>query len=136
MNETRNRSGLLFGLAYLIIWGLSVAVYWVFMSPSDVMGYTLLFVYILNPVGILVISLLIGMKRTWRKRAWTAPVLFGVAYMLLPYVTFSLGNTVATGNVHAPEIGMALIGAGISAAGLGLGSLGRLAEKANCHMKG
>lgn len=122
MKETRNHAGLLFDLAYLIIWGLSVAVYWVFMSPSDVMGYTLLFVYILNPISILLISLLIGLKGAWGRRAWAAPVLLGAAYMLLPYVTFSLGNTVVTGNVHAPEIGMALIGAGISAAGLGLGT--------------
>lgn len=122
MSETRNRAGLLLSLAYPVIWGLSVAVYWAFMSPSDVMGYTLLFVYILNPVAILAVSLLIGLKGAWGRRAWAAPLLLGAAFMLLPYVTFSLGNTVATGNVHAPEAGMALIGAGISAAGLGMGS--------------
>lgn len=121
MNDVPKRIRLILGLIYPIVWGVSVAIYWIFMSPSDVMGYTLVYVYVLNPVAILAISFLIGVKGVWGKRAWAAPVLLGAAYMLLPYVTFSLANTMYTGNVHAPEVGMMLLGAGISVVGLFLG---------------
>ena len=123
MSEPRSLSGLLLDLVYPVVWGLSVAVYWVFMSPSDVMGHTLIFVYVLNPAAILAVSLLIGAKGARGRQAWAAPLLLGAAYMLLPYVTLSLSNTMHTGNVHVPEIGMALVGAAISAIGLGLGTL-------------
>ncbi len=130
MNKTQSRTKLLFGLTYLIIWGFSIVFYWVIMSPSDVMGYTLIFVYVLNPASILAISLLIGIRGTRRKEVWAALVMFGITYMLLPYFTFSLGNTMFSGNVHAPEIKMGLIGTGVSAIGLGLGSfIGSLAKK-------
>ena len=121
MNDVSKRTRLALGLSYPIVWAVSVAAYWFFMSPSDVMGYTLVFIYVLNPVAILAISFLIGAMGARGGCAWTVPVLFGAAYMLLPYVTFSLANTLTTGSIHVPEIGMMLLGAALSAISLYLG---------------
>ena len=115
------RTNLALTLAYPVVWALSVGVFWILMSGADAMGYTLIFIYALNPAAILIASFLIGLKKAWGKRAWAAPVLCGILYMLLPYATFSLANTLAFGNIHAPQAEMAALGAALSAIGLCLG---------------
>ena len=100
--------------AYPVIWVFSVAFFWLFTSGSDAMGYSLLFIWILSPLAIAVISFLMGRVRAWGAGVWIAPVALGLAYMMLPWATFSMGNTIMTGNVHAPDFGMALVAAFIS----------------------
>ncbi len=101
-------------LAYPIAWVLSVAVFWMFAGGSDGMGFGLVFIWGLNPLAIALVSFLMGRVRSWGARVWAAPVVLGLLYMMLPWATFSLANTVSTGNVHAPDVGMALLGAFIS----------------------
>ena len=128
MSGNPKRTELALHLAYPVVWVLSVAFFWTLTSGADAMGYALVFIYALNPAAILIASFLIGLKEIGRKGsrnklAWMAPVLFGVLYMLLPYSTFTLANTLTTGNIHAPALEMAALGAALSAASLELGFL-------------
>ena len=121
MRKDRKNLGLV--LAYPLIWVFSLVFFWAFTSGSDAMGYSLLFIWILNPVAIFAVSLLIGKHATQRRHAWLIPIAFGIAYALVPYLTFSLANTLAFGNVHMPDAGTTIVGAVISAAGLSLGAM-------------
>lgn len=121
MQQITKKAGL--ALAYPAVWALSVAAFWLFMSGSDAMGYVILFIWIINPVAIFAVSFLIGSRGAWGKRAWIAPVVLGAMYMLLPYATFSLANTLSSGNINPLDVEMALFGMATSVLGIGLGAL-------------
>ena len=59
-------------------------------------------------------SLVAGLRNVYGRFAWIGILASGVLYMLIPYVTFSLANTLATGNLHAPDLMMLLVGSGLS----------------------
>lgn len=110
---------------YLSIWAFALIIFWFFISGSDAMGYSLMFLWIILPVTTFVISLLIGKNDFWGKQKWFAIIAFGVMYMLAEYATFSTANMVANSfsKINMPHFGMVLAGAIISAIGLGIGSL-------------
>lgn len=110
---------------YLSIWAFALIIFWFFISGSDAMGYSLMFLWIVLPVTTFVISLLIGKNDFWGKQKWFAIIAFGVMYMLAEYATFSTANMVANSfsKINMPHFGMVLAGAIISAIGLGIGSL-------------
>lgn len=109
-------------LAYLVIWLLSVGVFWILIDGSDALGYGIIFVWLLNPAAAFVVSFLMG-KGVSGGKVLVAPVAFGLMCMLLPYLTFSLANTLSSGNLNAPEVEMFVVGAAMSALGLGFGRL-------------
>lgn len=110
---------------YLSIWAFALIIFWFFISGSDAMGYSLMFLWIVLPVTTFVISLLIGKNDFWGKQKWFAIIAFGVMYMLAEYATFSTANMVANSfsKINMPHFGMVLAGAIISAIGLVIGSL-------------
>ena len=56
--KSRNKlSMLILVLTYLVIWSISIIVFWFFTSGSDAMGYSLMFLWILLPVTTFVVSL-------------------------------------------------------------------------------
>ena len=69
---------------------------------------------LLNPYG----------RATW---LW-APAC-GVGLMLVPYLTTTLANTLATGNVHSPDPGVLLVGTAISLVGLLVGRAARAVRR-------
>lgn len=99
--------------------------FWFFISGSDAMGFSIVFLWIVLPVTTLVISLLIGKNDLWGKRKWFFTIAFGVMYMLAEYATFGAANMVSNrfSKINMPEFGMLFIGVIISAIGLGVGSL-------------
>ena len=109
---------------YLGIWAFSLIVFWFFISPSDAMGYSIVFLWIILPVATLVISLLIGKNNHFGKCKWLIAILSGVMYMLAEYATFSMKNMIANDftRVNAPQFAMVLTGALFAAVGLGIGS--------------
>lgn len=58
----------------------------------------------------------------WGNRKWLFPLAFGIMYMLAEYATFSAANMISFSKINAPEFSMILIGAIISAIGLGIGA--------------
>lgn len=98
-------------------------VFWFFTSGSDAMGYSLMFLWIILPVTTFVVSIVIGKNDFWEKGKWAFTLFFGVMYMLAEYGTFKMANNIAFDKLNAPDWGMIVGGAIISAIGMLIGSL-------------
>jgi len=109
---------------YLGIWAFALIVFWFFISGSDAMGYSLVFLWIILPVATLVISFLIGKNNHLGKGKWLTPIAFGVMHMLAEYATFSVRNMIAIefARINVPHFELILIGSFFSVIGLGIGS--------------
>lgn len=108
---------------YLGIWALGLFDYWVLMSPSDVMGFALMFFWLLLPVSTLTVSLVIGRNGYWGKGSWFLVPILGGMHALAECGTFCMSHWLAFGLFRLPEPGTFLAGALLSAAGLGIGKL-------------
>ena len=127
--KSRRRLGkLVLVAAYLVIWALSVAFFWLAVSGSDAGAYAVLVIWGAIPLTTFVISLLIGANGYWGRRKWWAVPILALMYTLIPFLTFTLANAASTG-VSAGDIAVNLddlitlpIGAVVSAAGLAIGT--------------
>jgi transcriptional regulator with XRE-family HTH domain len=121
----RNLSQIVLISTYLGIWVFSLIVFWFFISPTDAMGYSLVFLYMILPITMIVISLFIGKNNHFGKWKWLLPIISGVMYMLAQYATFSMKNMIANDftRINLPNFEMILIGGILTAIGLGIGSL-------------
>lgn len=122
MNPDTARSRRRLIIAYGAVWLLLVLVFWCLIGGSDAMAYALFVIWGLHPLAIVVFSALLGAKGCWVRRRWALPLLFGVMYMLAPYLTFSLANTLAAGHINPLDLEMLLLGAVLSLAGLACGA--------------
>lgn len=132
--KSRRRLGkLVLVAAYLVIWAVSVAFFWLAVSGSDAGAYAVLVIWGAIPlttfvISTFVISLLIGANGYWGRRKWWAVPILALMYTLIPFLTFTLANAASTG-VSAGDIAVNLddlitlpIGAAVSAAGLAIGT--------------
>lgn len=130
--KSRRRLGkLVLVAAYLVIWAVSVAFFWLAVSGSDAGAYAVLVIWGIwgaIPLTTFVISLLIGANDYWGRRKWWAVPILALMYTLIPFLTFTLANAASTG-VSAGDIAVNLddlntlpIGAVVSAAGLAIGT--------------
>lgn len=105
--------------SYLIILAGTVISYWfVFTGPADIMGWQVLFEFMLIPFVGHIISFILGITNLWGKWRWLSILLFGLALMLLHLVTVAMETTVYEG------LGMYFLHGIInSATGMGLGAL-------------
>lgn len=108
--------------ACLGIWSFSIIVFWFFISGSDAMAFSLMFLWIVLPVTTFAASLLIGRNDYWAKWKWMAALIFGILYMLAEYATFDAANMAASAGINMPHFEMLGTGAVISAIGLGIGT--------------
>mgnify|MGYP000008962171 FL=1 len=123
VKSNTNKSKVITILSYLLIWVLAMIVFWFFTSGSDAMGYSLMYLWIILPVTTFVESVLIGKNDFWGKGKWGSTLFFGLMYMLAEYGTFKMANNIAANKINAPDWGMIVVGATISAIGILLGSL-------------
>lgn len=114
---------------YLAVWAVSLAVFWFFTGPSDAMGYSLMFLWILLPVTTLAVCALIGAGNYWGGGKWLAAPVFGLMYMLSEYGTFTCANMSALGAFMLPDPSLLLPGTVISLLGLALGSAVRYIKR-------
>ena len=122
-------SKLILIISYLLVWALSILVFWL-GRVSDAMGYSIVIFYLVLPITTLVISIFIGKDDGWANSKWSMLLFFGIMYMFALYATFSLSNMISFEKINAPELEAML--PGILSAGLGMfvGSMIRLfAEK-------
>jgi uncharacterized membrane protein len=75
------------------------------------------------PVTTLTISFFIGKDNGWANTKWLMLLFFGLMYMLAPYATFSLANTVTFGKINMPALITVLPGILCSAAGMIIGTI-------------
>lgn len=104
------------------IWAVSLIAFWFFISASDAMGYSLMFLWILLPVTIFAASFIIGKNNYFSKRKWLSAIVFGIMYMLAEYATFSASNMIAFSKINMPDWGMLVSGIIISLIGTGIGT--------------
>ena len=123
VKSNTNRNKIITILPYLLIWAVAMIVFWFFTSGSDAMGYSLMFLWIILPVTTFVVSIVIGKNDFWEKGKWAFTLFFGVMYMLAEYGTFKMANNIAFDKLNAPDWGMIVVGAIISAIGMLIGSL-------------
>lgn len=124
MVKSKNKlSMLILVVTYLLIWSVSLIEFWFFISGSDAMGYSFMFLWILLPITTFVISLLIGKNNYWGKWKWLSSFILGIMYMLAEYATFQFANMIAFNKINTPDWGMVFVGAAISAIGLGIGTV-------------
>lgn len=127
--KSRRRLGkLVLVAAYLVIWAVSVAFFWLVVSGSDAGAYVVLVIWGAIPLTTFVISLLIGANGYWGRKKWWAVPILSLMYTLIPFLTFTLANAASTG-ISAGDIAMHLddlitlpIGAAVSAVGLAIGT--------------
>lgn len=62
-NTKRNKTVTI--LSYLMIWTVSMLVFWVFKGGIDAMGYSLMFFWIIIPVTTFTVSVIIGKNNFW-----------------------------------------------------------------------
>ncbi|MCR5666463.1 MAG: hypothetical protein K6G01_06500 [Eubacterium sp.] len=120
-------------LYYLVIWALSLLIFWVFLSPSDALGFSLVFLWIVIPVLTFVISFFIGKGNLLGHYKWLSCIGFGAMYMLLEYLTFSLANNIAFDKINAPVFSLLLAGAVISLIGMEIGAFIYRHKKKESH---
>ena len=85
--------------------------------------YSLMFLWLVLPVTTFIVSVVIGKNDFWGKGKWAFTIFFGAMYMLAEYGTFKMANNIAFNKLNAPDFGMIVAGAIISAIGMLVGSL-------------
>ena len=123
VKSNANRNKIITILSYLLIWAFAMIVFWFFTSGSDAMGYSLMFLWFILPISTFIVSIVIGKNNFWGKGKWAFTLFFGVMYMLAEYGTFKMANNIAFNKLNAPDLGMIVAGAIISAIGMLVGSL-------------
>lgn len=113
-------SRLLVVLTYLIIWALSILVFWMGFK-EEAMLYSIATFYLVLPLSTLILAGLVGRKECWTGLRWVMLLFFGFLYMLAPYATFNLANMLTVDRFHLPNLAALLPGLLCAAAGMGIG---------------
>lgn len=113
-------SRLLVVLTYLIIWALSILVFWMGFK-EEAMLYSIATFYLVLPLSTLILAGLVGRKECWTGLRWVMLLFFGFLYMLAPYATFNLANMLAVDRFYLPNLATLLPGLLCAAAGMGIG---------------
>ena len=106
----------------LVAWLFSLFVFWCLIGPADALGYAILFFYGLMPLTILGTSLAVGLLRPYGKMSWLFVPAAAVLAMLLPWLTFSLANTLTFGNLNPLDPVSFVFVAVVSAVGFAIGT--------------
>ena len=98
VKSKRTLSRRLLMAAYLVIWGVSIAFFWVGTAPTDAMGYGLVFLWFLIPVATMVVAFFVATPvflsaNTSIKMAWIGWHPFYHVYMGLKNAFFGMPVT-------------------------------------------
>lgn len=119
--QSKNRlSRLLVVLTYLLLWALSILVFWMGLK-AEAMLYSIAVFYLVLPLTTLILSVLVGRNECWTGLRWLMLLFFGVLYMLAPYATFNVSNMLTVERFYWPDLAALLPGLLCAAAGMGLG---------------
>lgn len=120
---------------YLAVFAFALLTFWVFMSPTDSMGFSIVFLMLVLPILTFVTSVIVSKNELLGREKWLMPLILGVAYMLSEYATFSLSNMISFSKFNPPQIEMLFAGGTISLIGLLIGQLLKMEGKktAKCH---
>lgn len=108
--------------AYLVIWAVSIIVFWL-GGARDPLGYSFVVFFFTLPISTLIISILIGKSDGWTNLKWLMLLFFGIMHMLAPYFTFSLNNMMVFHQTNMPNATDFLAGMICAAIGIAIGSI-------------
>lgn len=115
-------SKLVLVIAYLVIWVVSIVVFWL-GGNQDAMGYSLVVFYFVLPISTLIICVFIGKNDGWTNIKWLMLLFFAIMNMLAPYFTFSLSNMITFNKTNMPDATGFLSGIICAAIGIAIGSI-------------
>lgn len=110
-------------LAYTIVLAVCYVSFWLFAGGTGAMGYSVLVQLFALPMAGFVISLLMGLDKSWKERQWWMLLYFGFGFFLMQYGTFSLANMLSKGSFNLPERGLFSTGMALALPGMALGSV-------------
>lgn len=110
-------------LAYTIVLAVCYVSFWLFAGGTGAMGYSVLVQLFALPVAGFVISLIMGLDKSWKERQWWMLLYFGFGFFLMQYGTFSLANMLSKGSFSLPERGLFSTGMALALPGMALGSV-------------
>lgn len=111
-------------LLYLLVYAVSLLVFWCFIDGGDAMGYSLIFQCGVIPAVTFAVSLLIGKHGYWGNWKWISVPLLALMGLLSDYFTFQLANMIANEKFHAPDnFAWFFVSAIVCAVGLIIGDL-------------
>ncbi len=118
----------------LLLFILSLFVFWIASDQSDALGFSVIFLVVLNPLCIMFCSCNIGMYDNKKVIDYVFPLFFGLSYVLLDYFTFILANMIANNLFELPNLIITLAGIAISYFGFGIGILIKLIKNKRKNM--
>lgn len=124
---------LLVHVFFVFIVCFSIMFFWVFGGALDAMGYSILFIILLNPTTMFICNLIIGLDKTQKRIDRLVPLAYGMGYMALGYLTFSLLNNIVFDKLNPPDLLSFLIGTIVAYSGLVLGYSASLLKKKRIH---
>ncbi|MCQ9209108.1 hypothetical protein [Granulicatella seriolae] len=108
---------------FLICWIITITVFWLYTNPTDAMGFSILYLWIILPLGGIMTSLLLGFFYSWDTWFYYWALAVGALYMLAKFVTFSLSNMLEFRVMNLPNFGMLVSASVISLLALWVGNL-------------
>lgn len=123
-------------LAYSIVLAVCYVSFWLFAGGTGAMGYSVLVQLFALPVAGFVISLLMGLDKSWKERQWWMLLYFGFGFFLMQYGTFSLANMLSKGSLNLPEWGLFSTGMALALPGMALGSVIRWGRELSTRHQG
>ena len=117
------RDNLMWLIVYPVICGFSIACFWLFKHFQDELGFTLIHLYGLHPLSIFLISIILAKRNSSGHWLMIFPILMGVGYMAVEYLTFNLANMITFNVMNSPEFLMIFVGAVIAVFGEAVGLL-------------
>ena len=122
------RARLVLPVIYLCAWAASILAIWM-ADTVGLMGAIILWLYLVMPAVTLGTSVAAALLNPSGRATWLWAPACGAGLMLVPYLTTTLANTLATGNVHSPDPGVLLVGTAISLVGLLVGRAARAVRR-------
>ena len=84
-------------MALLATWFSALITFWCVMTPTDALGYSLLFFYLVFPAVAFVVSMVNAYYRGLDVRLLLFPLIFGLSTMMIQYFTFIFANAISCG---------------------------------------
>ena len=82
-------------MALLAMWFSALITFWCVMTPTDALGYSLLFFYLVFPAVAFVVSMVNAYYHGLDVRLLLFPLIFGLSTMLIRYFAFVLANAIS-----------------------------------------
>lgn len=124
--KSRERQAkLMLTLVTLVIWGLSVILFFFVENGRYTFVYSLSVTWAVLPVTFFVVSYIIGFRNYMGKCKWLMALVFSLMYAMSGYASSVVVDSMQYSTVMWPDFRKIPIGLIISLAGLGIGSLVR-----------